>query len=284
MTHQPTRLNPSSRSRFAMPSLRPSFFASVLLLALVTNGCERRRTRTDLDYNYQVMQVINEPNLPSELVQFESVFWEPDDTNSLRDLLLKGNLVDGRRVLEIGTGTGLVSLYCLLGMAKQVVATDINPAAVANARYNAAMMDLEMDFDVRQVPPAEPGAFTVIKPDETFDLIISNPPWEDGQVKQPSDHAFYDPQFALMDSILDGLPDHLRLGGRCLLVYGHVPAIKRLLRETEKRGFPAKILDDRQLDDLDVDFLPGMMIEVKVPREKLSRGPSRQPAAESASQ
>ena len=267
-----------------MPSLRPSFFASVLLLALVTNGCERRRTRTDLDYNYQVMQVINEPNLPSELVQFESVFWEPDDTNSLRDLLLKGNLVDGRRVLEIGTGTGLVSLYCLLGMAKQVVATDINPAAVANARYNAAMMDLEMDFDVRQVPPAEPGAFTVIKPDETFDLIISNPPWEDGQVKQPSDHAFYDPQFALMDSILDGLPDHLRLGGRCLLVYGHVPAIKRLLRETEKRGFPAKILDDRQLDDLDVDFLPGMMIEVKVPREKLSRGPSRQPAAEPASQ
>ena len=258
-----------------MPKHRLAHLVSFLLLLSLSTGCEQRRTRTDLDYNYQVTQVISEPNLPGELVQFESVFWEPDDTNSLRELLLMDNTVDGRRVLEIGTGTGLISLYCLLGMAKEVVATDINPAAVANARYNAAMLNLDDAFDVRQVPEAEPGAFTVIKPNEKFDLIISNPPWEDGEVKQPSEHAFYDPQFALMDSILDGLPNHLRLGGRCLLVYGHVPAIKRLLSEAEKRGYQAKILDDRKLDDLETDFLPGMMIEVKVPREKLSLRPRR---------
>ena len=44
------------------------------------------------------------------------------------------------RYLEIGTGTGILGILCLQNGADEVVATDINPAAVANARYNAAML------------------------------------------------------------------------------------------------------------------------------------------------
>ena len=114
----------------------------------------------------------------------------------------------------------------------------------------------------------------MIEPDERFDLIVSNPPWEDGKVVKPADHAFYDPDFALMDSLLKGLPVHLRPGGRCLLAYGHVPAIKRLQSECERLGYEFKILDDRDLDSLDKDFLPGMLVEVRPPIEKVQAGKS----------
>jgi len=228
-------------------------------------GC-RPRYREDLDYSYSVQQTwpLDDLNY-GEIVQFESVFWEPDDTVSLRKLIVDETIATGRDVLEIGTGTGLISVLCLQNDANSVVATDINPAAVANAKYNAAMLAPDKQLDVRQVSPENPQAFSVIGNSERFDLILSNPPWEDGTVEKPADHAFYDPGFELLSSLLDGLPTHLNPGGRCLLAYGHVPAIKLLLSECERRGYEVKILDDRELDSLETDFLPGMLVEVRPP-------------------
>lgn len=239
-----------------------------ITLALTTFGC-RTEYREDLDYNYNVQQTWSLDGLQfGEIVQFESVFWEPDDTVSLRKLIVEDAIASGRDVLEIGTGTGVLSVLCLQNDAKSVVATDINPAAAACANYNAAMLAPERKIDVRLVDAKSPAAFAVIDPAETFDLIISNPPWEDGSIAAPLDHAFYDPGFALMDTLLDGLPTHLRPGGRCLLAYGHVPAIERLIEQCEARKFDCKILDDRELASLPKDFLPGMLIEVKPPLRK----------------
>ena len=246
--------------------------AAAIALCLNSVGCGR--PRTDLDYSFEVYQTFVVPDLQdAQLVQFESVFWEPDDTNSLRKLILEDSIADRRTVLEIGTGTGLLSLIALSGGASQVVATDINPAAVANARYNAAMIELEENLEVRLVEPQRPGAFSAIKPGERFDLILSNPPWEDGKVETPADHAFYDPDFALMDSILEGLPLHLNPGGRCLLAYGHAPAITRLLERAKELNYSTKVLDDRPIDQLPRDFLPGMLIEVRLGSKKVNAGP-----------
>ncbi len=234
-----------------------------LTFAVSLAGC-RQKYREDLDYSYEVRQTWQVEDLNfGEIVQFESVFWEPDDTLSLRKAIVEDSICTGRDVLEIGTGTGLIAILCLQNDASRVVATDINPAAVANARYNAAVLAPDQVLEVRQVRKESPGAFAVIAEQEKFDLIISNPPWEDGTIAKPLDHAFYDPGFALMDSILDGLPKHLKPGGRCLLAYGHVPAIKRLKEESQKRGYELEILDDRDLDSLDENFLPGMLIQLR---------------------
>lgn len=240
---------------------------ALLLFVPGCGGCTQYRQ--DLDYSYNVQQTWSLEELGDhQIVQFESVFWEPDDTVSLRKLIVDEQIAVGRDVLEIGTGTGLLSILCLQNEASKVLATDINPAAVANAKYNAAMLCPDQDLVLRQVDSERPSAFAVIADSERFDLIISNPPWEDGVVAKPADYAFYDPGFELMKSILDGLPKHLKPTGRCLLAYGHVPAIKRLQIEAAKRNYEFKILDDRDLDTLDTDFLPGMLVEIRLPLAK----------------
>lgn len=75
--------------------------------------------------------------LPEQIAVFDHVFWEPDDTRSQRELLRSTDLVHGKSVLEIGTGSGIVSLCCSQAGASRIVATDINPWAVRNAVYNA---------------------------------------------------------------------------------------------------------------------------------------------------
>ncbi len=201
-------------------------------------------------------------DLPRSIAVFETVFWEPADTESLRELIRSTSLARGKSILEIGTGSGLISLCCLQAGATRVVATDVNPAAVANARYNARRLDLDDRLEVRQVSLDNAAAYAVIKDSERFDLIISNPPWEDQTPASIDQYALYDPHFELLRTLLDGLRDRLRPGGRALLAYGCREAIDTLYRLAEEHDLRVRILDERNLEDLPEVFLPGMLLEV----------------------
>jgi release factor glutamine methyltransferase len=201
------------------------------------------------------------PEIPQGLAQFETVFWEPDDTKSLREWIANEERLPVASVLEIGTGTGLISLCCVQRGAI-AVATDINPNAVANAVYNAEWLGLGDKLSVRLVPAETPAPYAVVAADEKFDFIISNPPWEDGTVTQVAEHALYDPSFALLDGLLKESAAHLHPGGRLLLAYGNCTAIRRVLENAPKFAWKVQVHDDRELDSLPENFLPGMLLEL----------------------
>lgn len=204
------------------------------------------------------------------VAQFKDVFWDPRDTHSLRGQIRTNALADNRKVLEIGVGTGLLSLCGLSFGAQSVVGTDINPAAVACAKFNAQRFGWQERFDVRLVAKTNAAAFSVIGNDEKFDLIISNPPWVDQKPGNDFEFALYDPGFELLKTLLEGLPEHLNPGGRVLLAYGSVSSIKTLYALSAKHGYQVKVIsDERKLEDLPEEFLPGMTLEVIVPPEKL---------------
>ncbi|GAB5402585.1 MAG: hypothetical protein Aurels2KO_08160 [Aureliella sp.] len=208
--------------------------------------------------------------LPKQIAQFESVFWEPDDTNSLRKWLTDEASVNGARILEVGTGTGLVAIYASLAGASEVVATDVNASAVANARYNAMHLDITgIDFRLvatRRLPSGEleqPGPYTSLRPGERFDFILSNPPWEDNTVEDVAAYALYDTNFALLDGLLNQSQEYLRPGGQLLLAYGATEAIKRITQTAPDAGWSVEILDDRELEELPEVFLPAMLLRLQ---------------------
>lgn len=202
---------------------------------------------------------------PDRLAQFNTVFWEPDDTSSLRAWLSESGELRAARVLEVGTGTGIIALWCSIQAAHRIVATDINPVAVANAEYNAMNLDLGERIDFRlaaQINGQIPGPYAVVSDSEKFDLVISNPPWEDGQVTQDAAFALYDTNFALLDGLLEETPSHLKPGGRLLLAYGARQAIQRILEMAPGLGWQVEILDSRELEELPEVFLPGMLLSL----------------------
>ncbi len=132
----------------------------------------------------------------------------------LRKYLSNEQAVNGKTILDLGAGSGVLSLIALKNGATRAVATDINNYAVANAIYNAERFGVVDRMDVRLVSLKSPGAYSVIGSDEKFDLIVSNPP----QGKEPPgdiyEFSHSDPNLAFLRSILEGLKAHLTEKGK----------------------------------------------------------------------
>lgn len=242
-------------------------FDLVCFIMLLTGvlGCRRPSDTSANDPRPEkppIRALASVEDFPVKLTVFETVFWEPRDTTSLRELIRDTQLVENKRVLEIGTGSGLVSLCCLQAGAKHAVATDVNSNAVMNADYNAEMLELHDRLETRLVPLDNMSAFAAIGKGERFDLIISNPPWEDQPPTSIDEYALYDEGFRLLDSLLSDLEQHLEPKGRCFLAYGNVTAIRAVINTAPKYDLNVQIRDDRNLDELPENFLPGMLLEV----------------------
>jgi predicted nicotinamide N-methyase len=76
-----------------------------------------------------------------------------------RHLLDHPGLVRGRRVVDLGTGSGVAAIAAALAGASEVVAIDIDPTALAAARLNAERNGVSIRTDAR--PPA------------SFDLLLA---------------------------------------------------------------------------------------------------------------
>jgi release factor glutamine methyltransferase len=109
------------------------------------------------------------------------------------------------RVLDLGTGTGCVSLAILAHLPRATaVGIDLSPDAVGCASANAVKLGLADRFQARTGYWYKP-----LKHGEQFDLIVSNPPYirtEElaGLMPEVRDH---DPRVAL-DGGADGLNAH----------------------------------------------------------------------------
>jgi methyltransferase family protein len=109
------------------------------------------------------------------------------------------------RALDLGTGNGIQALLAA-HHAEQVIATDVNPRALAFAAYNAALNNVaNIEFRLGNI--FEPVA------GEQFDLIVCNPPYV---ISPDADYAYRDSGIspaALCREIVGQLPDYLAEGG-----------------------------------------------------------------------
>ncbi|MBM9461156.1 class I SAM-dependent methyltransferase [Nocardioides sp. zg-536] len=128
-------------------------------------------------------------------------------SSSLAQLTLRH---DVGSALDLGTGCGVQALH-LATHADRVVATDVNARALAIARFNAALNDVDDKVEVRD------GSFWGPVAGERFDLIATNPPFvispASGERLVYRDSGL--PGDQVVEHIVRGAADHLTDGGWC---------------------------------------------------------------------
>lgn len=101
------------------------------------------------------------------------------------------------RLLDIGTGSGVVALSALLeNDALDVTATDISSEALAVAKLNAGKFEIE-----DKIKFVESDLFKALDKSVKFDIIASNPPY-------------------IQDDAYDGLPPEVKADPRLALTSG----------------------------------------------------------------
>ncbi len=97
--------------------------------------------------------------------------YEPAEDTFL--LLKKIDVCSNDTVLEIGTGTGIIALFCALNGA-EVVCSDINPYAIELVKKNTSK---NKSFLTGSIDIRSGNLFEVVNKNTFFDLIIFNPPY-----------------------------------------------------------------------------------------------------------
>jgi methylase of polypeptide subunit release factors len=110
---------------------------------------------------------------------------------------------------DVGTGTGVLAAVLARRGVQRIVATDMDPRALACAGEN--MMSLGLAGRV-EVVAAD------LFPQGRAPLIVCNPPWVPARAGTPLERAVYDPGSRMLLGFVEGLAAHLEPAGEGWLV------------------------------------------------------------------
>ncbi len=111
---------------------------------------------------------------------------------------------------DIGTGTGLLAIILAQRGFKQVVATDLNPRALACAADNIERLGLSgIEIQHADLFPTE---------QLLANLIVCNPPWLPAKPSSPLEYAVYDANSAMLRSFLQSVSKYLAEQGEVWLI------------------------------------------------------------------
>lgn len=136
-----------------------------------------------------------------------TVYPPREDTDLLANAIVRIGAGRGKRCLEIGCGSGALSLLAAR-QGWKVKACDINPFAVMASRHSAEIADIDIDIQEGGPGPKEDGEINQWSGQELHDLIIWNLPYlglpsSEDEVLGPFEEA------ALLDTDSIGLVSRL---------------------------------------------------------------------------
>ncbi|GEM_PF-33648 len=147
-------------------------------------------------------------------------------------------IVNKNSLLEIGTGSGAIALYCALHGAK-VVATDVNPEAVKNTTLNAERHHLNVSV-------REGNLFEPLGDDEKFDYIFWAHPFNnwDVPVEDMLLRSGLDYHYEALRGYIAGAKKHLNPHGKLLLGTGDSADLHTIKTVAKENGYSLKLLKE----------------------------------------
>jgi len=166
------------------------------------------------------------------------IYLPREDTYLMEQALSRFNLKN-KKILEMGCGSGYLSIYC----AKQnaiVTAIDINIDAIKYASEQAKKEKLKINF-------IESDLFFALNKEQKFDIIFFNPPYlVSDEIKELALDGGKDGR-EIIDKFLKDFDKYLLPEGFVLLLhtdYNNLVDTKELL---EEKGFDFDILEKEHL-------------------------------------
>ena len=169
-----------------------------------------------------------------ETAEYDTVYPVSEDSILLIRSL---DVVPGERVLEVGCGSGVVSMHCARNGCV-VTAVDINPNAVEAARMNAGTNCIPLDVVCSDVYDNVTGR---------FDTIIFNLPYLPVEEEGLAEKAWSGGADGIgpLPRLLDGSADRLNDGGRIVIVVSSLMDTGRL--NGLLSGYDVKVVDEEAM-------------------------------------
>lgn len=149
--------------------------------------------------------------------------------------------------LEIGPGSGAVSVSIALQGPKKVVAVDINPDAVVCTKENAKLHKVENILTVYQG-----DLYSPLESSDKFDFIFWNTPF--GYTKSDRittlEKAVFDPLYKSTKTFIKDAKNHLKPTGKLLIGFsstlGHMGKLTEIV---EENGYKLKLI--KQIESIE---------------------------------
>lgn len=183
---------------------------------------------------------------PERAVSIADKVYQPqDDSYLLVDMMHETALIEGRRVLDLCTGSGFVAIAAAQMGCASVTAFDICPHAVRCSRGNAAVAGVTVD--VRE------GSWLSALDSAPFDVVVSNPPYVPTPPGAELDVicSSAGPSWAwnagldgrlILDPLCQSAPKLLRDGGSLLLVHSALASVAQSLESLRTGGLKTKVI------------------------------------------
>lgn len=125
------------------------------------------------------------------------------------DLVAQAPLPSTELAFDIGVGSGVLSAVLAKRGVRRIVATDMDPRALACADENLRGLGLRQQVELQQ---------TDLFPAGRAPLVMCNPPWLPARPSSAIEHAVYDPDSRMLLGFLNGLAAHLTAQGEGWLI------------------------------------------------------------------
>lgn len=174
------------------------------------------------------------------LMRLPGVYRAADDTALLANVMRQGEYARGRRVLDIGCGTGALAIEAVRAGAASVTAVDLSLRSAAATWLNARVH--RAPVDVRRGDLFEPVR------GERFDLLLANPPYVPAPTSLLPRHRIarcWDAGIdgrQVLDRICLGSADALSSGGTVLIVQSEVCDERATLVRLEGAGIRSQVV------------------------------------------
>ena len=158
--------------------------------------------------------------------------------------------LNGKRVADVGTGSGILALAAARAGAAHVTAVDVNPnaalAAAENARANG--------YGDRLMAMCS-NLLSAVAPVALFDVIVSSPPYFPGEPRDIADRAWHaGPNYRDVVALFDQARERLAPGGRVYLSVSSDSDLDLLSALIVRAGFQTRLVAERSI------FIESLMI------------------------